>query len=394
VPTRSPWLEEPYRPRPALEGDATVDVAIVGGGVGGLSVAWRLLERGVSPVLLEAGTVAGGASGRNGGFLAAGGALPYDELRATTGAERARRQYAATSAAVDEIAALSAAAGVADAVRRTGSMHQAADEAEEESVRAQVAALTADGFEAELVERDDLPPSLRGAGGAAAFMPRDAAVHPARWLRALAVVAESRGLRIHEGTPVAPPGQDGDGLVLRTPGGTVRASRVVVAADAAGPALVPPLAGTVAARRLHMVATAGAAPPVLPLPVSWRWTYEYAQQLPDGRILIGGFSDVDGERSYTDRDVGDATIHTRIEADLRERLGVEAPIGHRWVGLVGFTEDRLPRVGAVPGEDGLFALGGYSGSGNLNGWVAGGIVAGLIAGDELAGDALYPAPGT
>jgi glycine/D-amino acid oxidase-like deaminating enzyme len=143
-----------------------------------------------------------------------------------------------------------------------------------------------------------------------------------------------------------------------------------------------------------MVATAGAAPPVLPLPVSWRWTYEYAQQLPDGRILIGGFSDVDGERSYTDRDVGDATIHTRIEADLRERLGVEAPIGHRWVGLVGFTEDRLPRVGAVPGEDGLFALGGYSGSGNLNGWVAGGIVAGLIAGDELAGDALYPAPGT
>jgi glycine/D-amino acid oxidase-like deaminating enzyme len=393
VPTRSPWLDAPYQPRPALDGDLTVDVAVVGAGVGGLSVSWHLLERGITPALLEAGTVAGGASGRNGGFLAAGGAMPYDELRTTIGAERARWQYAATGAAIDTIAALAAEAGAADAVRRTGSMHQAADEAEETSVRAQVAALMADGFEAELVERADLPPSLRGAGGAAAFMPRDAAVHPARWLRALAVMAAARRLRIHENTPVEPPARDGDGLILRTPRGTVRASAVVVAADNAGPALVPVLAGSVTGRRLHMVATAGAVAPVLPLPVSWRRTYEYAQQVPDGRVLIGGFSDLDGERSYTDRDEGDPAVHARIELDLHERLGVDAPIGHRWVGLVGFTENRLPRVGAVPGEDGLFALGGYSGSGNLNGWVAGSIVAAMVAGEEPEGEPLYPAPG-
>ena len=66
------WLDEPYRARPALEGRVETEVCVIGGGVAGLSCARRLAGHGLDTVVLERGTVAGGASGRNGGFLLAG----------------------------------------------------------------------------------------------------------------------------------------------------------------------------------------------------------------------------------------------------------------------------------------------------------------------------------
>ncbi len=69
----------------------------------------------------------------------------------------------------------------------------------------------------------------------------------------------------------------------------------------------------------------------------------------------------------------------RLERHLRDELGVEAPVTHRWVGLVGYGPDERPLAGPVPGQDGLYVLGGYNGTGNLNGFVAGRIVAELIA---------------
>src|SRR4051812_50134122 len=65
------WLARPYEPRPPLEGGADVDVCVIGGGIGGLSCARDLAPRGLDVLLLEGATVAGGASGRHGGFLPA-----------------------------------------------------------------------------------------------------------------------------------------------------------------------------------------------------------------------------------------------------------------------------------------------------------------------------------
>src|SRR5829696_6723806 len=66
------WLDTPYEPRSALDGHIEIEACVIGGGVGGLSCARRLAQHGIETVLLEADTVAGGASGRNGGFLIAG----------------------------------------------------------------------------------------------------------------------------------------------------------------------------------------------------------------------------------------------------------------------------------------------------------------------------------
>ena len=84
------WLDAPYEPRPALDGDVEVEACVIGGGVGGLSCARRLAQHGIETILLEAGTVAGGASGRNGGFLITGIGARSTTTRASASASSGR----------------------------------------------------------------------------------------------------------------------------------------------------------------------------------------------------------------------------------------------------------------------------------------------------------------
>ena len=344
---------------------------MIGAGVAGLACARRLAQRGIDTLVLERDTVAGGASGRNGGFLLAGMAEFYPDARERYGREQARGTYARTLEAQQEIYALAAELGAADAVRRTGLLRVSASEEEAEHVRHQVEALREDGFPGELVERDQLPVALRPGFHNACLTEHDGSLHPARWIRALAGAAEQAGARIHEHTEVRGPV---DGSEVVTSGGTVSARHVVVAADGALAALVPGV--PVRTRRLHMVATEPLPERLVECPVYARWGYEYFQQPPDGRLLAGGFSDLDGERSYTDRDEGSREVWDRIERYLVEDLGVDAPITHRWVGTVGYSQDGLPVVGR---HEGLYAAGGYSGHGNVLGFMAGRDLADLVA---------------
>ena len=107
------WLDSPYEPRRGLEGRVEVEACVIGGGVGGLSCARRLAMHGVETLVLERGSVAGGASGRNGGFLLAGVAAFHNDARELYGRERNRRIYARTLAAQREIPAAITAADVA-----------------------------------------------------------------------------------------------------------------------------------------------------------------------------------------------------------------------------------------------------------------------------------------
>ena len=374
--TTSFWLDEPYEPRPPLRGEVSAEACVIGAGVAGLSCARALAQRGVETVVLERDTVAAGASGRNGGFLLAGLAAFYVDARERYGAGRAKALYASTLEAQEEIYELAASLGAGDAVRRAGLLRVSADEEEAEDVRRQAEGLNEDGFPATVVERADLPEALRAAFHNACLTEHDGALHPARWIKALARAAEEAGARICEGSAVgevAPP-------QVAAEHGSVRAPHVVVAADGAVPALVPSLAGRVRARRLHMVATEPLGQRLVDCPVYARWGREYFQQRPDGRLLAGGFSDLDGEASYTDRPEGNPVIWERIERYLAEALGVTAPVTHRWVGIVGYTDDLLPFVGEVPGSPGLYAAGGYSGHGNVLGYMAGKRIAALIAG--------------
>ena len=386
------WLDAPYEPRPALTGRAEVDVCVIGGGVGGLSCARSLASRGADVLLLEGRTVAGGASGRNGGFLLAGAAAFHVDARERYGREAAKRLHAHTLRAQEEFYALAEELGAGDAVRRVGCLRLAASGEEAVHVLRHIDALHEDGFPAERVEGDDLPPVLRRIGGVGCLTAHDGALQPAQWIRTLARATERAGARICEGSPVdGPVPAPGEGE-LRTPGGTVRARHVVVAADGALPQLVPAYADRIRSRRLHMVATAPLPERVLASVVYARWGFEYFQQALDGRIALGGFSDVDGPGSYTAVEEGNPAIWERLAEYVRDVLGLDGvPVTHRWVGVVGYGDDGRPYVGPVPGREGLHVLGGYSGTGNLVGYVAGGAVAERIATGHSANVGLFAA---
>jgi gamma-glutamylputrescine oxidase len=385
------WQDYRYDARDRLEGDLDVEVCVIGAGIGGISTAWHLARHGVHATVLEARTAGSGASGRNGGFLIAGTAPFHNDARRRLGNELARSIRAATIDAQRHVLEIAESLGVADLFQRRGSLRLAVDAEESAHLLEDLAALHEDGFAAELVTGDDLPPELRGPGRSGYLVADDCSMQPSRWIRAFAAGAEQHGVRILEHTPVAAPlgARDGAAFILETPHGRVRAERVVVASDGALPILVPQVFPHVRTKRLHMVATAPTDAPLAPQLVYSRWGYEYHHQTPEGRVALGGYSDIDGEGSFTEREEPTPVVMARLERHLRDELGVHAPISHRWVGLVGYGPSERPFAGPLPGEDALYVLGGYNGTGNLNGFVAGRIVAELIAHGEAPDAVLY-----
>jgi gamma-glutamylputrescine oxidase len=164
-------------------------------GVTGCAGAYALAEAGCRVRLYEAREIAGGASGRNGGFALRGGAPPYDEARVNLGATRARALWRLTERDLDRLAELAG-----DAFRRTGILWLAADADERAELETEYAALREDGFAVERL--DDLPAPLAGRFDGAIFHPGDGSLRPARWVRRLATRAAAVGAELREGDRV------------------------------------------------------------------------------------------------------------------------------------------------------------------------------------------------
>jgi gamma-glutamylputrescine oxidase len=364
--TSSYWLEEPREDLPRHQLVGRVDVAVIGGGVTGCSCALTLAERGVRVRLHEAREIAGGASGRNGGFALRGATPPYDEARRQLGTERARLVMALTERSLDRMEQLAG-----DAFRRVGSLRLAFDEAERDALRREHDALREDGFAVEWV--DELAPPLDGLYLGAIHHVPDGALQPARWVRRLAGHAAAAGADIREGDAVHPAELDAD--------------VVVVAGDGFTAALLPELAGVVRATRGQVLVTEPLAELRYERPHYARAGYDYWHQLPDGRLVIGGNRDASLETEQTDVEETTELVQARIESLVEQLVSSRPRVTHRWAGIWGTTPDLEPLVGPVPGRDGVWVAGGYSGHGNALGLACGDLVARAILGEappELA----------
>ncbi len=357
------WLEEPGASRPETKLDGRVDVAIVGGGVTGCSAALRLAEAGLRVRVHEARAVAEGASGRNGGFALRGGAARYDVARETYGAERAASYWGWTEEALAHMVELGG-----DALRRTGSYRLAGDEEEREGIRLEYEALREDGLEAEWL--DDVPGGAAGRFRGAISHPGDCSIQPARFVRRLAALAAAAGAEIREHDRV----EDVEAL---------QAERVLVGTDGYGHGLVQELADLVWPTRGQVVVSEPLGRVLYDRPHYARQGFDYWQQLPDGRILLGGFRDVSILDELTDVEETTPAIQSSLESFLHELAGEEVPVTHRWAGIFGLTQDMLPLVGPVPGrKERVWIAGGYSGHGNVLGFACGRLVADAMLGRE------------
>ena len=246
--TSSYWLAESRSPlaAPVDRSAGPVDVAIVGGGVTGCACALRLAEAGKRVRLFEAREIAGGASGRNGGFALRGGVPEYDVARRELGDEQARGLWAMTERYLDRLEQLGG-----DAFRRTGSLRLATDSAEGTELETEYEALHEDGFAVEW--RRELPEPLAGRFEGAIFHPPDGSLQPARWVRRLASLAAEAGAELREHERV----ESLDEL---------EADQVVIATDGYTHGLVPELDSAIRPTRGQVLVTEPLERQVFPCP--------------------------------------------------------------------------------------------------------------------------------
>ena len=356
---------------PKFEGDTETDVCVVGLGGSGLSCIHELLRLGQRVVGLDANSVGGGAAGRNGGFLLAGLSAFYHDAVAALGDARARRIYQLTLDEMDRIAN-----DAPETVRRCGSLRLASSEAEERDCALQLAAMRADGLAVT---------PYAGPDGRGLIFPSDGSFNPLARCRTLAQRAVELGATLHEQSRAV---SLGNGEV-RTSDGRVRCRHVIVAVDGHLELLLPELAGRVRTARLQMLGTDPAPDIDIPRPVYSRWGYDYWQQLPDGRVVIGGCRDRFVEDEWTADPDPTSEVQQCIERVLRDTVGVTQPVRHRWAAAVSYSSGILPVMDQV--RQGVWAIGGYSGTGNVIGALYGRMVAQMaVTGKSDLQSALAP----
>jgi gamma-glutamylputrescine oxidase len=352
LPDRPRWDDHDDLDLPTLTGDAEAEVCVIGLGGSGLACITEALALGAKSVIgIDAAGVAAGAAGRNGGFLLSGTADYHHESVTRLGRDRAVAIARLTN---DEIARI--AREVPDAVRLSGSLRIAASEDELPDCEAQRAQMVADGFAAE---------SYRGREGRGIMIPTDAVFHPLRRCRTLAARALDRGARLF-GHSAA---REVDAGTVRMDAGTIRARHVISCVDGRLELLFPSLAGDVRTARLQMLASAPAPEVSFTRPVSTRYGYDYWQQLADGSIVLGGGRDIDADAEWTTDSTPSATIQEYLTRTLRETLGVDAAITHRWGANVSYSESGMPLFRDLGG--GVRIVGAYSGTGNVVGALLG-----------------------
>ncbi|MFF3517141.1 NAD(P)/FAD-dependent oxidoreductase, partial [Streptomyces sp. NPDC002573] len=220
------WIETaPGLARPALTEDLTVDVAVIGAGMAGLSTAWEVAQSGRSVAVLEAGRLAGGVTGHTTAKLTALHTLVYQRLRRTRGAEGAQLYARSQTEALGRAAELVERLGIDCDWETAPAYTYASDPDRVPALRAEAEAAREAGLPAEFVTDTELPYPVAGA----VRVPDQAQFHPRKYLLALADALEQRGARLYEHTRVV--GLDeSDPCRLRTEAGhTVTARDVVVA---------------------------------------------------------------------------------------------------------------------------------------------------------------------
>ncbi|GDX80331.1 FAD-dependent oxidoreductase [Deltaproteobacteria bacterium] len=367
------WLDGAAPLAPELEGSVTADVVVVGAGVCGASVAWALAQAGVQVAWVEARGVSEGASGRNAGFVLQGTCERYSRAVGLMGRERARAVHQASRDNHLAMATVIEELGLECGYMRRGSLQLAGSEQEEGELLESAAMLREDGFSAEVRAGEGLDELYQQAGfRVGVHIADDGELDPARFVRGVAQAAVGRGVRLFERSPVleiaAPsPGE----AYVRTARGEVRAQLVLVCTNAYAGEIIPWYADKVDPVRGQMLATAP-APPMFSSPVYADHGYDYWRQDEAGRVVLGGWRNLDVAGEKGTAEVLHAGIQERMGAFLERFPGMRGvPITHRWSGTMGFSRDGLPIVGAVPGLPGALGAVGFTGHGFGFAWVCG-----------------------
>ncbi|MFF8762935.1 NAD(P)/FAD-dependent oxidoreductase [Nocardiopsis dassonvillei] len=390
---------------PPLEGSASCDVCVIGGGYTGLWSALEILDRapGTDVLLVEADVCGGGASGANAGFLMPLWGRFESLLALSRDTEEARRLGEESARAVEEILSFVDLHGLDVEYRRASWLWAATSPAQRDAWLGVLDALEKAGVEplreVSVAESRRLAGTDRHFGGI--VDPGSATLQPALLARGLRGVALERGVRVHEGTPVVRLAPVRGGTRVTTPRAVVTAERVVLAVNA--------WAGRIEGLGRRMVTLASDTLVTEPAPrllaeSGWdgatavtdaRRRLNYYRTTPDGRLVFGkGGTGVSrtGESTLWGPPRRPAEVRRQLETVLPRLAGL--PVEAAWTAPVEYTPTALPFAGRLDTAPGVVYAAGYSGDGLAASRMMARVVASLVLGvrDEWSTSALTRIP--
>lgn len=376
---------------PALQGNETADVCVIGGGYTGLSSAIHLAQRGYRVVLLEAERVGWGASGRNGGQCTVGQRQPQETLEDMVGTEQARTLWDLSLEAVATVRGLIGQFEIQCDLKR-GNLVTAAKRSDANWYRRHADHLRQHySLQCRFVEGDELAHLSGSNAFQGGFLEYESAhLHPLNYALGLAAAAQSLGVHIHENSRVT--GYDrASPTRVNTSSGSVTAPYVVLACNGYLERLEPRIAGRIMPINNFVLATAPMTaaqqhqlnPEDLCM-YDARFVVNYWKLSGDGRMLFGG-----GE-NYTRRFPADIrTFVRKYLLQLYPQLG-DTRIDYGWGGTLALTMNRMPCFGRLD-PDVYYAL-GYSGHGVQMATLAGKLIAEAVAGTAERFDVMARIP--
>jgi gamma-glutamylputrescine oxidase len=376
-------------PTQPLVEDLTVDVAIIGGGITGISAALHLAERGFQVALLEAEHIGWGASGRNGGQVLPGFGASQLKIKSLVGAEAAKRLWGMSIEAVDLVRAQIQRFGIPCDLE-TGYLHaaikprhlRALQEAQEE-----LAELGAPA--GRILRGDELYGRLASKKYIAALEDDISGhIHPLNYTLGLAKAAQAAGAKLFSGARVEKV-EPGKVIKISTASATVRASFLLAAGGAYLKDLMAPIAGYIMPVGTYIIATEPRADVKNLIPrneavADLNFVLDYFRRSADDRMLFGG------RVSYS------TLPPPSLEASMLARMQRvfpqlhDARVDYCWGGNVDITRNRAPHFGRL--ADNILFAQGFSGHGVALTGLAGKLVAEAIMGQAERFDVFAKIP--
>ncbi len=371
-----------------LEGDSSCDVAVVGGGLAGLSAALELAQRGFDVRLLEARRVGAGASGRNGGQAIHGLACDVETVEGQLGMADAKRVWDMSIEALDLLRERITRHGI-ECEWRDGWLGLATSASKAKALSAWADRLERlYGYPLTRIgapQVRDWIASPRYAGGI--HDPRSGHLHPLKYTLGLARAAAVAGAKLHEDTPVQALEAKGPTARLRTAHGTLQARQVLLAGNVYLQGLVPaldkrimPVGTYIACSERLDPALAASLVPSRSAVCDTNFVLDYFRPTDDDRMLYGG------RVSYS------TLTPARLAERMRARMVLtfpqlaQAKVEHAWGGFVDITMNRAPDFGRLAQAPQVYYLQGFSGHGLALTGLAGRLVAEAMAGDSTRFD--------
>lgn len=343
-----------------------VDVAVIGAGITGLSAALELARRGLRVAVLETHSLGWGASSRNGGQVLTGLHAGPELLLKRYGPDLARRMFAASLAAIDEVERLSTTESLDCDFARTGHLEVAARRSHFPGFIEGAAALEQHfGHSVRLLTRDQVAAELgTDAYFGGTLDERSATINPARYTAGLAEAARRHGARLFDQAAVDRLTRDGGRWRVITRRGALLAQHVFVATSGYTGSVTPVFQRRLVPFGSYIVATAPLQPEVASALIPQRRAVfdsnqflHYYRLSADDRLLFGGRAGFFPETAQTVRE--SAGILQRDLVRLFPQL-IDVELTHVWGGTLDFAFDEMPHAGELNGLH--YAL-GYSGHG-------------------------------